>query len=342
MTLDSRPICFRSLRRASSAPGYCTLTATVRPSAHTARCTWPMEAAAAGSGSNERNESRQLGAQFSRQHRVDAGRRHRRSGVLQPGQMRAVRSRHVLGQGRLEEAHRLPELHRSALELTQHPEQLLGGPLLHLLGHHLGRGAAETLAEPERSLDPRNREAGRPSGPRGGRPTGPRNPGPPPCSPFLLGRRARPRPIARPTRLGRAVQDCSSDSRTPDAAAIDASRIVYVGAAISSVAPRVSGRPPPRKLMTWVTAALAAQATTAGDSVAVRRPELGQQAGPCRIGVPAGQVGSSADRTIHRVPPAARRRPRRPRAGQPDGERPGAAGLRRHAVRLQSDSRREP
>lgn len=30
---------FRSARRASSAPGYWTLTATSRPSAHTARCT---------------------------------------------------------------------------------------------------------------------------------------------------------------------------------------------------------------------------------------------------------------------------------------------------------------
>ena len=48
----------RSERRASSAPGYCTLTATSRPSDQTARCTWPIEAAAAASPSNSENRSR--------------------------------------------------------------------------------------------------------------------------------------------------------------------------------------------------------------------------------------------------------------------------------------------
>ena len=43
---------------ASSAPGYWTLTATSRPSPHTARCTWPMLAEAAGVSSNSRNRSR--------------------------------------------------------------------------------------------------------------------------------------------------------------------------------------------------------------------------------------------------------------------------------------------
>ena len=38
-TFDSRPICFRSDRSASSAPGYCTLTATGRPSRQVARWT---------------------------------------------------------------------------------------------------------------------------------------------------------------------------------------------------------------------------------------------------------------------------------------------------------------
>ena len=51
----ARAIWRRSERSASPAPGYCTLTATSRPSCQTARCTWPMDAAADGSSSNEVN-----------------------------------------------------------------------------------------------------------------------------------------------------------------------------------------------------------------------------------------------------------------------------------------------
>src|SRR5271170_429372 len=50
----------RSARRASSAPGYWILTATSRPSDHTALCTWPMLAEATGASSNEVNRSRHL------------------------------------------------------------------------------------------------------------------------------------------------------------------------------------------------------------------------------------------------------------------------------------------
>ena len=46
--------------------------------------------------------------------------------------------------------HGLAELHRPALELAEHPEQLLGGACLDLGGDHLGRAAADPLAEPER------------------------------------------------------------------------------------------------------------------------------------------------------------------------------------------------
>ena len=42
----------RSAEIASAMPGYCTLTATARPSAVMARCTWPIDAAAMGSGSH--------------------------------------------------------------------------------------------------------------------------------------------------------------------------------------------------------------------------------------------------------------------------------------------------
>ena len=42
----------RSAAIVSAMPGYCTLTATAWPSLVIARCTWPMEAAAIGSGSH--------------------------------------------------------------------------------------------------------------------------------------------------------------------------------------------------------------------------------------------------------------------------------------------------
>ena len=44
---------------ASATPGYWILTATRRPSGSTARCTWPIEAAAAASCSNCSNSSSQ-------------------------------------------------------------------------------------------------------------------------------------------------------------------------------------------------------------------------------------------------------------------------------------------
>ena len=55
----TREIWRRSLLNASPAPGYWILTATSRPSCHSARCTWPIEAAAAGSSSNRLNWRRQ-------------------------------------------------------------------------------------------------------------------------------------------------------------------------------------------------------------------------------------------------------------------------------------------
>ncbi len=49
----------RSASSASPAPGYWTLTATLRPSCQTARWTWPIEAAAAGRSSKLLNCLRQ-------------------------------------------------------------------------------------------------------------------------------------------------------------------------------------------------------------------------------------------------------------------------------------------
>ncbi len=42
---------------ASSTPGYCTFTATAWPSSVMARCTWPIDAAATGTGSHSANTS---------------------------------------------------------------------------------------------------------------------------------------------------------------------------------------------------------------------------------------------------------------------------------------------
>ena len=53
----SRPALSRSASMASSTPGYCTLTATARPSWVMARCTWPIDAAAIGTGSHSANTS---------------------------------------------------------------------------------------------------------------------------------------------------------------------------------------------------------------------------------------------------------------------------------------------
>ncbi len=95
-------------------------------------------------------------------------RRHRRRGVLEPGQLRAVRRDHLVRQRGLEDRHRLAELHRPALELAERAEQLLGRPLLDLAHHRLGAPPAQPLAEPDRAA------AGVPQGQRR-KPRGPRD-----------------------------------------------------------------------------------------------------------------------------------------------------------------------
>ena len=92
--------------------------------------------------SKSRNRSRQSGAELAGQHPVHGAGRQRRRRLLQPGERLAVGAGEVLGQGRLEDRHGLAELHRPALELAEHLEQLLGGARLHLGGDDLGRPAA--------------------------------------------------------------------------------------------------------------------------------------------------------------------------------------------------------
>ncbi len=124
-----------------------------------------MEAAAAGRGSKLDQVLLPAGAQLAGQHRVDPRGRHRGSRVLQPGQVLAVRLRHVLRQHRLEQTQGLAELHRAALELAQHLEQLLCGPLLQLGVHPLGRGTADALAEAEGGTAGEAERQGREPGP---------------------------------------------------------------------------------------------------------------------------------------------------------------------------------
>ena len=81
---------------------------------------------------------------------VHGPRGQRRGRLLQLGQRGPVRAGDLRRQGRLENGQRLAELHRSALELAQDAENLLGGALLDLGGDDLGRPATEPLAQAER------------------------------------------------------------------------------------------------------------------------------------------------------------------------------------------------
>ena len=108
---------------ASPTPGYCTLTATVRPSRVTARWTWPIEAAAAGSG----DQSRKIrsGSPPSSSRTTSAARLGSHRGRIGlEGRQRLLR---LLGKGLDDEADQLTGLHQRALHLTE------------LAGHILGR-----------------------------------------------------------------------------------------------------------------------------------------------------------------------------------------------------------
>ena len=89
------------------------------------------------------------GAELLGQHPVHGGRGHRRRGVLQFAQRLAVGRRVLVGDGRLVDAERLAELHRTALERAQHLEDLLGGAALHRGGDLLPIAAYQSLAEAE-------------------------------------------------------------------------------------------------------------------------------------------------------------------------------------------------
>lgn len=102
-------------------------------------------------------------AELLRQHRVHRARRHRRGRFLEFGQSGAVRPGDLLGQRRLEDGQRLPELHRPALQLTEHLEKLLRGALLKLPADDLGGSAADPLAQAPGGAAGRTPVAARPA-----------------------------------------------------------------------------------------------------------------------------------------------------------------------------------
>jgi hypothetical protein len=102
-----------------------------------------------------------VGTEGVRENFVDGFGRHRRCGVLEFRQRRPVRPGHLLGEGRLEDAHRLAELHRPAFELTEDRENLLGGALLYLRGNGVRRLSAYLLPETPRGATGIGRRKGR-------------------------------------------------------------------------------------------------------------------------------------------------------------------------------------
>ena len=138
----------RSDSIASATPGYCTLTATarsmpVRSSRMTARWTWPIDAAAIGSGSHSTKIFSGGAPELGRDHLGGELAAHRRRVRLQLGQREANR----FGQPVVEVARHLPDLHQGALHVAETLGDVLGGAQLELLVElDSALGAGEQLA----------------------------------------------------------------------------------------------------------------------------------------------------------------------------------------------------
>ena len=91
-----------------------------------------MEAAAVGRAVEPHQVLAPVGAEVGGQLVAHGLGGHRRSRVLERGEVLAVGRGNLVGQRRLQHAERLAELHRAALELAQGAEELLGGALLHV------------------------------------------------------------------------------------------------------------------------------------------------------------------------------------------------------------------
>ena len=100
--------------------GRCTLTATSRPFGSTARCTWPIDAAASGRSSNSR-KSRAIGwCEILEDHPLDVGERKRADVVLEAAELGDDVRRDDVGARR----EQLPELDEGRPELVEHLPQM--------------------------------------------------------------------------------------------------------------------------------------------------------------------------------------------------------------------------
>jgi hypothetical protein len=90
-----------------------------------------------------------VGPELAREDFVNGRRRERRCVLLQSGECFAIRRRQFLWHRRLEDRHRLPDLHRAALEFAKDLEELLGGALLERDHDLVGGLATQALAEPD-------------------------------------------------------------------------------------------------------------------------------------------------------------------------------------------------
>ena len=100
--------------------GRCTLTATRRPFGSTARCTWPIEAAASGCLVELEEEPLDRLPELLQDHALDVRERERLDVVLQAAQLGDDVRRHDVGPGR----EQLPELDERRPELVEHLAQV--------------------------------------------------------------------------------------------------------------------------------------------------------------------------------------------------------------------------
>ena len=288
-----------------------------------------MLAAAAGHVVEGRESLAPAPAELLVEHPVHDGRRHRRSGFLQAGQRLAVRGGGRFGQGGLEHRQRLAELHRSALELAEDGEQLLGGARLQFGLDVGGRSSGDALAEPDGgAAGDAERQRGELGGAGGAalrdvahRPPPIRSPActssrvlvhcAEPSAPNADDRGGSAADLAAPMRFaiqpgprGRQSQSgCIGQLRR---------RTRQSGSCISRVPSIVAGRPPSRKSRAC-TAASAGDDGGHGDlaraTVPLRDRQLDGERVPRRVAVEAVQVGAAQATGQARAARADRRRP---------------------------------
>ena len=307
-----------------------------------------MLAAAAGISSNSRNRARQPRPNCSASIQCTSADGHRRRGGLQLDQRLAERRGVLVRDGRLEHAQRLAELHRPALELAEHGEQLLRA-----LGHAAARRSRRRCRRPAGVPSPAAARPATPSGrlaslavraavrrgmsvtPRphpvpSSRTGVPRSPGGPArrVHTMIVSPSRVSALVARSWRIppvrGRAAPS-RRRTRSPGAGLQDRRATVPAVASSSSVASQVGGRAPPLTVESRAASACATpSAAVAAVAAGSARPG-GRSAGPRR----SASRGAGAARAARGSPgrPSARAAP----AGRPRRCRraSGPAGARR-------------